>query len=316
MGWLIGMDEAGYGPNLGPLVVAATSWSVPGNPRKFDLRKALDSVICEINATDDDRLCIADSKQVYSPAKGIEQLELGVMAMLQQVNLRPASLLELWEQVSSPNASRPKDEPWYEKAAIPIPYVARQDQIDKAGGEIRRAMKSARVKLANVRFDLMLGERFNRLVRAADSKGICLSQTSMQLLRQVWNPSDPQKTHVIADKHGGRNRYDELLDEILDGEMIFRVLESRERSEYKVAEASLIFRTKAECHLPVALASMVAKYTRELAMIAFNDYWIHHHPEELKPTKGYPVDARRFRLDIAETQKRLGITDEVLWRER
>src|SRR5688500_12326261 len=26
MGILIGMDEAGYGPNLGPLVVAATAW--------------------------------------------------------------------------------------------------------------------------------------------------------------------------------------------------------------------------------------------------------------------------------------------------
>ena len=28
MGILIGMDEAGYGPNLGPLVVAATAWGV------------------------------------------------------------------------------------------------------------------------------------------------------------------------------------------------------------------------------------------------------------------------------------------------
>ena len=28
MGFLIGMDEAGYGPNLGPLVVAATVWEV------------------------------------------------------------------------------------------------------------------------------------------------------------------------------------------------------------------------------------------------------------------------------------------------
>lgn len=29
MGILIGMDEAGYGPNYGPLVVAATAWHAP-----------------------------------------------------------------------------------------------------------------------------------------------------------------------------------------------------------------------------------------------------------------------------------------------
>src|SRR3954454_19899522 len=29
MGILIGMDEAGYGPHLGPLVIAATAWQVP-----------------------------------------------------------------------------------------------------------------------------------------------------------------------------------------------------------------------------------------------------------------------------------------------
>ena len=33
MGLLIGMDEAGYGPNLGPLVVTVTVWEVPGSPR-------------------------------------------------------------------------------------------------------------------------------------------------------------------------------------------------------------------------------------------------------------------------------------------
>ena len=29
MGYLIGTDEAGYGPNLGPLVVSASVWRVP-----------------------------------------------------------------------------------------------------------------------------------------------------------------------------------------------------------------------------------------------------------------------------------------------
>ena len=35
MGILIGMDEAGYGPNLGPLVVAATAWHVCDEDLRF-----------------------------------------------------------------------------------------------------------------------------------------------------------------------------------------------------------------------------------------------------------------------------------------
>ena len=29
MSYLIGTDEAGYGPNLGPLVISASVWHVP-----------------------------------------------------------------------------------------------------------------------------------------------------------------------------------------------------------------------------------------------------------------------------------------------
>ena len=60
---------------------------------------------------------------------------------------------------------------------------------------------------------------------------------------------------------------------------------------------------------------MFCKYVRELAMELFNQFWQRHLPD-LKPTKGYPLDAKRFREEIVETQKELGITDRVLWRNR
>jgi len=67
--------------------------------------------------------------------------------------------------------------------------------------------------------------------------------------------------------------------------------------------------------LPTALASMTAKYFRELAMRAFNHFWAAAVPN-LRPTAGYPVDARRFKADIAKVQKKLGIQDHCLWRIR
>ena len=45
MARLIGMDEAGLGPNLGPLVVAVTVWDVPGSPAEFNFWKTFKSVL-------------------------------------------------------------------------------------------------------------------------------------------------------------------------------------------------------------------------------------------------------------------------------
>jgi hypothetical protein len=47
--YLLGTDEAGYGPNLGPLVVAATLWKVSGvgfQPALPDLYELLADGIC------------------------------------------------------------------------------------------------------------------------------------------------------------------------------------------------------------------------------------------------------------------------------
>jgi hypothetical protein len=51
--------------------------------------------------------------------------------------------------------------------------------------------------------------------------------------------------------------------------------------------------------MPVALASMIAKLTRELAMMRFNRYFAARMPE-LKPTAGYYGDAGRWLRDIGD----------------
>ena len=78
---------------------------------------------------------------------------------------------------------------------------------------------------------------------------------------------------------------------------------------------TVTFRTKGEEELPTALASMTAKYHRELAMRAFNAFWT-EQVAGLRPTAGYPQDAKRFRKEIAHRQSELGIDDRDLWRNR
>jgi hypothetical protein len=141
---------------------------------------------------------------------------------------------------------------------------------------------------------------------------------SMHLLRHIWQACEGDNHDaalILADKHGGRNRYHEFLPIVFGDRFIRCHKESMEQSRYRVGQAEIRFETKSERHLPVALASMVSKYLRELAMILFNRFWTEHQAG-LKRTAGYPADALRFKSDIAAIQKQLGIDDEVLWRER
>ena len=45
--YLIGTDEAGYGPNLGPLVISATVWQVSGARPFASLPAHLSSIYIE-----------------------------------------------------------------------------------------------------------------------------------------------------------------------------------------------------------------------------------------------------------------------------
>ena len=56
---------------------------------------------------------------------------------------------------------------------------------------------------------------------------------------------------------------------------------------------------------------MVAKYTREVLMHQFNHFWVKQVPG-LKPTQGYPLDAKRFREDIAASVELLNVRGDPL----
>src|SRR5258708_16419993 len=123
----------------------------------------------------------------------------------------------------------------------------------------------------------------------------------MNVLRHIWRKAGGEEHEaalIIADKHGGRNRYHDFLPIVFGDRFIRCHKESLEQSRYRVGQAEVRFETKSERHLPVALASMVSKYVRELAMQLFNRFWIERQPS-LKRTAGYPTDAGRFRQDIA-----------------
>jgi hypothetical protein len=96
--------------------------------------------------------------------------------------------------------------------------------------------------------------------------------------------------------------------------------ETGARSEYALSRdgrrVRIRFEVRADSlYLPVALASMLSKYMRELHMEMLNDFWRGRVPD-LQPTAGYYEDGLRFLADIEPARAEAGIPMEQLVRCR
>ena len=314
---LIGMDEAGLGPNLGPLVVTATRWEVPGKASQCDLLSLLRDCVSGQSTCKGTRLHIADSKAVYSTAAGLGSLEQSALALLGTAGCNARSLGELlsWLQGARLETCGLAGEAWHPEFDLPLPLAADADEVQQWVGRLRKSMESQQVRLTSLRSQVVFPRRFNQLIDELDNKSLLLSTVTFELLGEVWNAADDRRALVIGDKHGGRNRYDDLLCDLAGEAFIFRLEEGRQRSCYRIGNAELRFQVGGEEHFPVAAASIISKYVRELTMEAFNRFWSSHLPD-IRPTKGYPQDARRFREQVEEQRLALEIAEDDFWRSR
>jgi hypothetical protein len=93
MPWIVGIDEAGYGPNLGPFVMTATACRVPEALACGNLWDILARAVRRHGSPLDGRILVDDSKLVYSSARGLSDLETGVLAVIAlQRNGEPLTL--------------------------------------------------------------------------------------------------------------------------------------------------------------------------------------------------------------------------------
>ncbi len=314
-GLIIGMDEAGYGPNLGPLVISATAWRVPGAPQATDLWREFADVVGPTPPVAGSHLQVADSKVVYTPSRGLVNLERGVLAALALLGCEPAGFRDLWQRLAPDHPGDYDAEPWFADQHLALPVSCTMPPAATLVDRWRASCQARQISLEAVCCDVVVPRRFNALVNQHGNKARALTEIAMGVLRRAWPAAADCPTLIIADKHGGRNRYQEFLQDLAGDQLVLCREEGASRSRYHIRNAEISFETQAERHFPVALASMVSKYLRELSMILFNRFWSSRQAG-LKSTAGYPVDARRFRREIAALQSELAIPDAVLWRER
>ncbi len=311
MPFLIGTDEAGYGPNLGPLVITATLWEVPF--LQVDLYESLKMSVAD-SATPD-RITVCDSKDLYQSSGSIRALETSVLSLLGRV---PSEWKELVRELGCPRSAK-DEEFWLTEAELKLPLRADSEIIQSLTEQFANVCHQQEVKLLEIRTATLFADQFNESVASQGNKATVLTSTTLSLVDQMMKHTGNSAVKIVCDKHGGRSKYAGVLQHFLTDHLVEIFEESLESSRYgwtdNDRDVRVEFNSRGEAALPVALASMVSKYVREVYMNLWNQFWLGHLPS-LKPTKGYPQDAKRFMLDIDNVRNRLNISRESVWRCR
>lgn len=317
---LVGVDEAGYGPNLGPLVVAAVWLEVASDTRSERLWELLAPAVSRFPASQSRALVLDDSKKVYASGNGLHLLERAALTWLGLDCAPPLSLRELWKSNCLTPSQDIAENQWSAERDIELPTSLTRAELESSQQKLIDSFRHANFGRAGLACQIIMPPRFNRMLGRADSKGVVLFQTNAELLRHVWQTSLASRIEVTLDKHGGRNFYRPLLQQEFHESLVLTAREGTALSQYSLTtdgrSLQATFVPKADSHhMLVATASMVAKYIRELCMKLFNNFWSTKLPG-LRPTAGYPVDAKRYWMEIGPVANQLGIPREHLWRER
>jgi len=303
---VVAADEAGYGPNLGPLVVAATIWEASCGAGDLDASFAVlaDSI---------DGLW-GDSKKIYRAGQGWGALETGVLAgVLLAGGQMPVSWGELGRAIHVVEAMVPPPE-HREREAIALPRSGFAATCGARAEAVGNRLMAAGLRLRGIRCRIVQPAEFNMLLDAGLNKSDILSHVTLDLVAAPVAEA-AREAVVWCDRHGGRRRYAPLVSRAFSAPMVQVVAEAAARSAYHIPERNcrIEFSVGGEARLPVALASMTAKYMRELSMAAFNAHWRRCMPS-LEPTAGYPVDASRWRREAAAAVEASGVPWDAIWR--
>jgi hypothetical protein len=329
---LAGIDEAGLGPVLGPLVASAAAFRVApqaAEEARADLWTLLSSCVARDlrHARKAGRVAIGDSKKLYSrqAKQGLSPLERGVLAMLlaaegQAGAQLPKSLTDLLHAVAPGAAERAKAYPWYDRCDLAIPRSVDATDLELTSNALKVGLREAGVGFLGLRSEPVFVGEFNRMIEATQNKSTTAFDVTCRLLAHLWSSAPEPLLHVTVDRQGGRMRYCQPLLRVFAGCELKVLGEDEQISAYRITQGPRCMEVRFEVgaerrNLPVALASMACKYLRELFMEMFNAFWA-RHVENLAPTAGYYVDGRRFYREIQPAMARLGVDERTVYRSR
>lgn len=301
MAVLAGIDEAGFGPILGPLVVSSTVFSLPDNLLNENLWQILRCSVAQKRKHLAGKLLITDSKKAFSKSIGIKHLEKTVLTCLRCLGQRPETLRQFLENVCPDTINRLKNYPWYQNFDG-LFHATEAADLDISSKVFMDDLAQNNIRLAALRSRCLDVAFYNKMVSAAKNKSSVLFTAASQLIKDALDSFGENRLNIIIDRQGGRTGYRKVLLRMFEGMELTIIKESQKMSSYQLTAGKrsmkLHFVVGADDKfLPVALASMLSKYLRELLVFNINRYFCGFHTA-LKPTAGYYKDGLRFISDL------------------
>ena len=313
MAVVVGIDEVGYGPKLGPLVVSAFGFRVP-DPA-VDLWKALAPAVSSRSART--KLPVLDSKELYSTATGIRTLEPTALAFLALLPDRPGGTFRgLLERLAlEPPAGT---DPWYRGADFDLPLATERATLDAQASRLWKACVDSGLMAHGAKVAWVEPAEFNRTCTSERNKSDLLFAQACRLVRHFLESAPGEEAVIRIGKQGGRRLY--LAGLVREFGTVWVHGETPETSRYEFRRGGKrvileFLMDGEERDFAIALASILGKYLREGAMRLFNDYWARQR-EGIRSTAGYGLDARRFYREIEPHLDRLSIAPDAVLRKR
>ncbi len=293
-----GIDEAGLGPTLGPLVFGVTLFQ--GEAAAIDdLRRALAASVGRAFDPTGERLAIDDSKKLFAGRRSLAPLELPALATLHPGRAWPASLEAI---VGERDLAWPE---WYHPTVEePLPRAIESALVERWRARWTEELAASGVRQVAGFVRPVLEQELNELFAGGQNKAQAVLTHVGALLRRVAAEVAGCDLDIVVDRLGGRRYYGDFLCGVFPLRPLRVLTETEICSRYALADRgrtlTITFEVEGDGHhLPVALASLCAKYTRELFLRRFNAYFGARKPG-LAPTAGYPQDAERWLADAAD----------------
>ncbi len=236
--FFIGIDEAGYGPLLGPLVVGGVMLRCPCEPTPDYLWRQMRGTLARKPGRKEARLVVCDSKLLSSRPDGLSMLETAALVATRMAGVEADSWRTMLAAFDPQVCEHLNCTPWDADGDLPLPHAATAGNLAIHTNAVRRAAERAGCTFEAIAATILPPVRYNQLLSRVDNKATVLWMATTWVLNRLLQRAaaiDPTEPVVaILDRQGGRTDYRPSLVRSFEPLELTELEHAPERSRYRI----------------------------------------------------------------------------------